>query len=41
MSDDTLGAVAACLFVLSLALVIGLIYLETVAPWLLDMALGG
>ena len=41
MSDDTLGALAACLFMISLAMTAGLIWLELAAPWLIDMALGG
>ena len=41
MKDNTLGALAACLFMISLAMTVGLIWLEVAAPWLMDMALGG
>ena len=41
MTDDALGALAACLFMISLAMTAGLIWLELAAPWLMDMALGG
>ena len=40
MSDHTLSALAAMLFVVSCAMALGVLYIEWAAPWLIDQ-IGG
>ena len=40
MSDHLLSALAAMLFVVSLAACLGLLYLEWAAPWLIEQMAG-
>jgi hypothetical protein len=39
MSDDALSALAAMCFVLSVAALIGMLHLDFIGPWLMEMML--